>query len=160
VSTLVASTSFFKHLTLFFRLLATFDMHHCLRLTETLEAIFNFVFNSTKVFGFTSPGIFMIPLPNICPPYYGHDRHSILCLALTCRAFHGIALNFLYSHLNGIRSLTKSLSALELVLSDTLAASPVLTYEKFNSLVPNAARVKLLFMPYNHKGTSYAPKMA
>jgi hypothetical protein len=39
-------------------------------------------------------------------------------------------------------------------------ASPVLTYEKFNSLVPNAARVKLLFMPYNHKGTSYASFLA
>ncbi|KAG1789620.1 uncharacterized protein HD556DRAFT_770911 [Suillus plorans] len=129
-------------------------MHHCLLLTEILEIIFDFVFNSMKVARFRSASTF----PDLLPSCYHHDRRSVFCLALTCHAFYDIALDLLYSHLCSIRPLIKSLPHSESVSSGT--ASLVLTSEHFNSSIPYAARVKSLFMQYDYYGIEYANLLA
>ncbi|KAG0699540.1 hypothetical protein DFH29DRAFT_41790 [Suillus ampliporus] len=117
------------------------DMHHCLRLTEILEVIFNFVFKSSTIIIFYS-------LPGVFPSSYTQDRRSVLNLALTCRAFRDPALNVLYSHLRDIQPLMSLIS----LLDET--RPPVHTPKQFRSLVLCAARVQTLFVPYSNN-TSY-----
>ncbi|KAG1756655.1 uncharacterized protein EDB91DRAFT_1241700 [Suillus paluster] len=111
-------------------------MHHCFRLSEILEVIFQFVFDSVEV----EPDRHYV-LPGLLPSPCAQDRRSVLHLALTCRAFYDPALNVLYSHLRDIYHLIKSLpdQLVELILSRRPFPA-----EHFRSLVLCAARVQIL----------------
>ncbi|KAG2045957.1 hypothetical protein BDR06DRAFT_1015149 [Suillus hirtellus] len=81
-------------------------MHRCLRLTEILEIIFclvldvQFIDPSFDAYQLLQPAI--LPFPNT------KGRHTVLNLALTCRAFRDPALNVLHSYIGDIWPLSKS----------------------------------------------------
>ncbi|KAG0695052.1 hypothetical protein DFH29DRAFT_287522 [Suillus ampliporus] len=136
-------------------------MHHCLRLTEILEVIFHYVFNSVKL---VDSSFILYSLPRILPSPYNRDRRSVLHLALTCRAFRDPALNVLYSHLKDIWPFIMRLpdKMIQSGKSSPVHPGPP---EWFHPLVPRAACVHILFNPcYNDAAYSFllasAPKDA
>ncbi|KAG2367827.1 hypothetical protein BDR07DRAFT_204448 [Suillus spraguei] len=78
-------------------------MHQCLCISEILEVIFYFVFNDKR-----QDFYWYLALPDLIPSAETQDRRSIFRLALTCRAFRDLALDFLYSHLRNFWPLVLS----------------------------------------------------
>ncbi|KAG1835515.1 hypothetical protein EV424DRAFT_6483 [Suillus variegatus] len=81
-------------------------MHRCLRLTKILEIIFCLVLDVQ----FIDPSFdaYQLLQPAILPFPSTKGRHSVLNLALTCRAFRDPALNVLHSYIGDIWPLSKS----------------------------------------------------
>ncbi|KAG2357804.1 hypothetical protein BDR07DRAFT_1419260 [Suillus spraguei] len=112
-------------------------MHRCLRLNEILEIIFYFVlsnkFHDTVSYYSTTSYTSSMRLPAFLP--FPRGRRSVLYLALTCRAFRELALNVLWSYIEGTEPLIMSDSVHEQV--------------QFHPLVLRAARVQMLCLTYD-----------
>lgn len=124
-------------------------MHRCLRLTEILERIFclvldvQFIDPSFDAYQLLQPAI--LPFPNT------KGRHSVLNLALTCRAFRDPALNVLHSYIGDIWPLRES------VPGQLPIPSWVHIPEQFRPSILRATCVQIFFnQNLHHHDSAYA----